>query len=83
MLVRYEYFCFARRAIVTHLTHFDDSYNFLPYTTNDNSSNRISHIRIAEEDFAQWFLDYRAQVIKVDKAEDNGHRSQYCIQYMR
>ena len=53
MLVRYEYFCFARRAIVTHLTHFDDSYNLLPYTTDDNSSDRISHIRIPEEDFAQ------------------------------
>lgn len=65
--------------VVTHLTHFDDSYNLLPYTTNDNSSDRISHIRIPEEDFAQWFLDYRAQVIKVDKAEDGGQWTSVTI----
>ena len=62
--------------VVTHLTHFDISYNLLLYTTNDKSSDRISHIRIPEEDFAQWFLNYRVQVTKVDE-EDGGHWSQY------
>ena len=62
--------------VVIYLTHFDVSYNLLLYTTNDKSSDRISHIRVSQEDFAQWLLDYRAKVTKVEE-EEEGHWSQY------
>ncbi|KIM45420.1 hypothetical protein M413DRAFT_442098 [Hebeloma cylindrosporum] len=52
-------------------------YNLIPYTTNDRSNDRISHIHISEEVFAQWLLDYRAQVTQAEEEEEEGHWSQY------
>ena len=63
--------------VVIYLTHFNVSYNLLPYTTTDKSSDRISHIRISEENFAQWLLDYRAKVTQVEEEEEEGHWAQY------
>ena len=63
--------------VVIDLTHFNVSYNLFPYTTNDKNNDKISHIHISEEDFAQWLLGYRAHVTQVEEQEEEGHWAQY------